>query len=103
MKILKKFIFLISISILYSKVSAKLHLSFAEAIVNIIEVFYVQQNISYDLTIFGKITSDMADIISGIGSRQSKRLSFLLEIRHVKHIELSDLTFNQSSIIIADQ
>lgn len=103
MKIFKKIIFLTSISILNPIVSTKLHPSFVNPIVNIIEVFYVQQNISYDLTIFGKITPDVADIIRGIGNYQSKKMTFLLDVRHVRHIELWDLTFNQSSVIIADQ
>ena len=103
MKIWKKLIFLILITILNSKSTAALSLSFADAIFDIIDVFYVQQNISFDIITFGKVSSDIADVISGIGRRHGIKYNFLLKIRHVRHIKLSDLTFNQSSVIIANR
>jgi len=103
MKFFENLKLFVIVSILNSKASATLTLSFAEAIVDIIEVFYVRENISFDISTFGKITSDIADDIGGIGRWQRKKLNFLLEIRHVRYIELSDLTFNQSSVLIADR
>ncbi|KAL7015552.1 hypothetical protein ACKWTF_016516 [Chironomus riparius] len=102
MKILNHLFFHILFLISISK-SATLSSSFVDAISDVIEVFFVRQNISFDIITFGKITSDIADVISEIGRQQDKKLIFLLDIRHVRYIELSDLTFNQSSIIIANK
>lgn len=73
----------------------------AEAILDLVDKIFIQGHRQFDVKVFGKISSSLADVIDKIG--QAINGSFATQLYHYEKFYLEDCEFNRSALILVSK